>query len=54
MTDTKTNTSTEEDQTNAAARRKSGEFVRGVSGFRDQIGDEDFPAERGGIICLWR
>jgi putative glutathione S-transferase len=45
MTNTKPNTATEEDQTNAAARRKSGEFVRGVSGFRHQIGDADFPAE---------
>lgn len=59
MTDTKTNTSTEEDQTNAAARRKQGEFVRGVSGFRDQIGDSEFPAEPGryhlfvALNCPW-
>lgn len=59
MSNTKPNTSTEEDQTNAAARRKSGEFVRGVSGFRDQIGDADFPAEPGryhlfvALNCPW-
>ncbi|MDD9909261.1 MAG: glutathione S-transferase C-terminal domain-containing protein [Ahrensia sp.] len=39
--------STEEDQTNAKARRAKGEFVRGVSGFRNSIGDPDFPAEPG-------
>lgn len=38
-------TSVEESQTNAEARRKSGEFVRGVSGFRSWVGDADFPAE---------
>ena len=40
-----TNTSTEEDQNNAAARRQRGEFVRGVSQFRHAIGDADFPIE---------
>lgn len=40
-------TSVEESQSNAAARRKKGEFVRGVSGFRSWIGDDDFPAEPG-------
>lgn len=40
------NTSVEEAQTNAAARRAKGEFVRGVSGFRSVLGeDTDFPAE---------
>ncbi len=41
------NTSVEESQSNAAARRAKGEFVRGVSGFRGTIGDRDFPAEPG-------
>ncbi len=41
-----TKTSIEEAQTNAAARRAKGEFVRGVSGFRSVLGeDPDFPAE---------
>ncbi|MEM9205338.1 MAG: glutathione S-transferase C-terminal domain-containing protein [Pseudomonadota bacterium] len=39
-------TATEEDQTNASARKAKGEFVRGVSGFRYAIGDPDFPPER--------
>lgn len=57
MTDT--TTSTEEDQTDAGARRKAGEFVRGVSGFRHAIGDADFPAEAGryhlfvALNCPW-
>ncbi|PSL19779.1 putative glutathione S-transferase [Shimia abyssi] len=39
-------TATEESQHNAAARRASGEFVRGVSGFRHVIGESpDFPPE---------
>ncbi|NOX72351.1 MAG: glutathione S-transferase [Alphaproteobacteria bacterium] len=38
-------TSVEEPQTNAADRRKKGEFVRGVSGFRNVLGSPDFPAE---------
>ena len=38
--------SKEEDQTNAADRRARGEFVRGVSGFRDVIGQSAaYPAE---------
>lgn len=41
-----TDTSVEETQTDAAARRAKGEFVRGVSGFRSVIGETaDFPAE---------
>ena len=41
-----TDTSVEENQTNAAARRVKGEFVRGVSGFRSVLGqDSEFPAE---------
>ncbi|MEM9714922.1 MAG: glutathione S-transferase C-terminal domain-containing protein [Pseudomonadota bacterium] len=47
MTNKTPNGSTEEDQTNATARRASGEFVRGISGFRHRIGDVDFPAEPG-------
>lgn len=52
-------TSTQEDQTNAKARRARGEFVRGVSGFRHAIGDPDFPAEPGryhlfvALNCPW-
>ena len=43
-----TDTSTEESQKDAAQRKARGEFVRGVSKFRFQIGeDEDFPAEPG-------
>ncbi|MDJ0612705.1 MAG: glutathione S-transferase C-terminal domain-containing protein [Rhizobiaceae bacterium] len=42
-----TDRSVEEDQSDAAARRKKGEFVRGVSGFRHAIGAPDFPAESG-------
>ncbi len=39
-------TSVEEAQTDIAARRAKGEFVRGVSGFRSVLGeDPDFPAE---------
>ena len=51
--------STEEDQTNAKARRAKGEFVRGVSGFRATIGDPDHPAEPGryhlfvALNCPW-
>ncbi|MEM6940118.1 MAG: glutathione S-transferase C-terminal domain-containing protein [Pseudomonadota bacterium] len=50
---------TQEDQTEAAARRASGEFVRGVSGFRHAIGDRDFPAKPGryhlfvALNCPW-
>ncbi|MEL7452914.1 MAG: glutathione S-transferase C-terminal domain-containing protein [Pseudomonadota bacterium] len=40
------NTSVEEAQNDAAARRANGEFVRGISGFRSILGQEpDFPAE---------
>ncbi|MEL6947160.1 MAG: glutathione S-transferase C-terminal domain-containing protein [Pseudomonadota bacterium] len=51
--------SVEEDQTDAAARKARGEFVRGVSGFRHAIGDPDFPAEPGryhlfvALNCPW-
>jgi putative glutathione S-transferase len=36
--------SIEEDQTAAKDRRAKGEFVRGVSGFRNTFSDENFPA----------
>ena len=56
----KTDTSKEESQTDAARRRASGEFVRGVSKFRNIIGeDRDFPAEPGryhlfvALNCPW-
>lgn len=55
-----TDRSTEEAQTNAAARRAKGEFVRGVSGFRHVIGESTaFPAEPGryhlfvALNCPW-
>jgi len=40
-------TSVEESQSQAQARRSKGEFVRGVSGFRNVLGDTEFPAEPG-------
>ena len=36
--------SIEEDQTAAKDRRAKGEFVRGISSFRNAVGDENFPA----------
>ncbi len=51
--------SIQEDQTKANGRRARGEFVRGVSGFRDAIGDPEFPAEPGryhlfvALNCPW-
>ncbi len=51
--------STQEDQTDAKSRRASGEFVRGVSGFRHAIGDPEFPPEPGryhlfvALNCPW-
>lgn len=50
---------TQEDQTGAASRRAKGEFVRGVSGFRQTIGDPDFPPASGryhlfvALNCPW-
>ncbi|MEM9247824.1 MAG: glutathione S-transferase C-terminal domain-containing protein [Pseudomonadota bacterium] len=52
-------TSTQEDQSNATARRARGEFVRGVSGFRHAIGEAAFPPEPGryhlfvALNCPW-
>ncbi len=49
----------EENQTGATERRAKGEFVRGVSGFRNAIGDPDFPPEPGryhlfvALNCPW-
>ncbi len=49
----------EEDQAQAAARRAKGEFVRGVSGFRQALGDPAFPPEPGryhlfvALNCPW-
>ena len=55
-----TDLSKEEDQTNAAARKAKGEFVRGVSAFRNFIGEtDDFPAESNryhlfvALNCPW-
>ena len=51
--------SVEESQTDAGQRRARGEFVRGISGFRQQIGDQEFPAEKGryhlfvALNCPW-
>ena len=53
------NRSVEEDQTDANARRAKGEFVRGVSQFRNWIGSNEFPAEAGryhlfvALNCPW-
>lgn len=53
------NDAIEEDQSNAKKRRKSGEFVRGASGFRFAIGDREFPPEPGryhlfvALNCPW-
>ncbi|MEM6372193.1 MAG: glutathione S-transferase C-terminal domain-containing protein [Pseudomonadota bacterium] len=53
-------TSKEENQRNVGARRRAGEFVRGVSGFRHVIGQSQaFPAEPGryhlhvALNCPW-
>jgi len=53
-------TSVEENQTDARARRAEGEFVRGISGFRSVLGeDREFPAEPGryhlfvALNCPW-
>ena len=52
-------TSVEESQSDAVRRRKKGEFVRGVSGFRSVLGAPDFPAEPGryhlfvALNCPW-
>ncbi len=59
MTSDKTSTATEENQTNAAVRRKSGEFVRAVIGARVQIGDAVLrPVLRPAYFqfpqCRWR
>lgn len=54
-----TDTSVEESQNDAVARRAKGEFVRGVSGFRHALGDPDFPPEPGryhlfvALNCPW-
>jgi putative glutathione S-transferase len=60
MARTKINSSVEESQANAAARRASGEFVRGISGFRNVLGDDaNFPAAPGryhlfvALNCPW-
>ncbi len=45
--DGSTDTSIEESQENLGVRRSKGEFVRGVSGFRNKIGNAEFPAESG-------
>lgn len=47
MSENKGDRSVQEDQSHAAKRRARGEFVSGVSGFRNAIGDPDFPAEPG-------
>ena len=53
------NEAVEEDQTDAAARRAKGEFVRGTSGFRARLGDPGFAPEPGryhlfvALNCPW-
>ena len=41
----KGNAAVEDDQTNATGRRARGEFVRGLSRFRNAIGEDEFPPE---------
>ncbi|MEM6487204.1 MAG: glutathione S-transferase C-terminal domain-containing protein [Pseudomonadota bacterium] len=59
MTRSTSDSAVQEDQTDAAERRARGEFVRGISGFRQAIGDPDFPAEPGryhlfvALNCPW-
>ena len=59
MIGSEVDTAMQEDQSDAAARRARGEFVRGVSGFRHAIGDPEFPAEPGryhlfvALNCPW-
>lgn len=59
MTKPSDTASVQEDQSDAAKRRAQGEFVRGVSGFRDAIGTPEFPAEAGryhlfvALNCPW-
>ena len=43
LAENRSQTSVEEDQTAAKDRRAKGEFVRGASGFRHAVGDENFP-----------
>ena len=47
MTTKAVDTSIEESQTDAATRRAMGEFVRGVSGFRNALGDAEFSSAPG-------
>ena len=59
MIDSDADISKEENQQHAGSRRAKGEFVRGVSGFRNFIGDPDFPPEPGryhlfvALNCPW-
>ncbi len=59
MTKPTVDTSLEESQEGAIGRRTKGEFVRGVSGFRNALGDPDFPAQPGryhlfvALNCPW-
>ena len=60
MSNSAADASTEETQTDAPARRASGEFVRGISGFRSVLGEDAcFPAEPGryhlfvALNCPW-
>lgn len=59
MTSKPTDISKEESQTNAGNRRAKGEFVRGLSGFRNSVGDAEFPSEIGryhlfvALNCPW-
>ncbi|WP_422377096.1 glutathione S-transferase C-terminal domain-containing protein [Roseibium sp.] len=59
MSDKTPDNAVEESQADAAGRRARGEFVRGVSGFRSEIGDPEFPPEPGryhlfvALNCPW-
>ena len=52
MTPSPKGNSVEEDQSGAVQRREKGEFVRGISQFRNAIGDVDFPAEANAVSCF--
>ncbi|MEP4766622.1 MAG: glutathione S-transferase C-terminal domain-containing protein [Roseibium sp.] len=59
MSETDGDNSIQENQTDAVSRRARGEFVRGISGFRDLIGSSYFPPESGryhlfvALNCPW-
>ncbi len=59
MTNKLIDVATEESQKDAQTRREKGEFVRGTSGFRNVLGEAEFPSEPGryhlfvALNCPW-